>query len=316
MRVHVVGTAISVCLLATACASLPEARPDLPDGKVAATDEQAARYFDRYDETNNAANAERDAEAIATIETGPPLETSLAGYELAEANNAEPPEPYFHTNVSAYSPRFTEYPMWFVATTHINSDENRVAVLALTRESASTEWVVEQDGTLGAVELPEIQLENGATPEPTEQQAGHISTMLEDVYAYLAGDAEPVGVDVSAEGLSSYLDWAENSTIQLEEVTDPEISCSTDTQAEVRVLPTTNGVLGVATARCVLTQSLLEDVPGEMTLGGELSALAPEGGRSVEFVSSHPLVVDVPDEGDAVVYAGSWRWSDVTMSAD
>jgi hypothetical protein len=51
-----------------------------------------------------------------------------------------------------------------------------------------------------------------------------------------------------------------------------------------------------------------------MTLGGELSALAPEAGRSVEFVSSHPLVVHVPEDGDAVVHAGSWRWADVTMS--
>jgi hypothetical protein len=149
-----------------------------------------------------------------------------------------------------------------------------------------------------------------------DSQAGRVTTVLEEVYAYLAGGAEPVGVDVSAEGLSTYLDWAENSTIQLDEVTDPEISCSTDTQAEMRVLPTTDGVIGVATGRCSVRQSLLEDVPGEMTLGGELSALAPEAGRSVEFVSSHPLVVHVPEDGNGVIYAGSWQWADVTMSAE
>lgn len=316
MRTHVVGAAMAACLLVAGCASLPESRPDVPGGKVGATDEQAQRLFNRYDEVNNAANADRDAEAIATIETGPLLETSLTGYELAAANGTEPPEAYYHTDVSAYSPRFTEYPMWFVATSRINGDPDRVAVLALGRESASAEWLVEQGGTLGQVELPEIRLEDGAAPETTDEQAGRVATLVEEVYGYLASGEEPAGADVSAEGLSSYREWVENSTIQLEEVTDPEISCRSDDQAEIRVLPTTDGVLGLATGRCVLRQALREDIPGEMTLGGELAALAPEAGRSVEFISSHPLAVHAPDDGDAVVHAGNWRWADVTMSAD
>ena len=316
MRIRVLVAALSGCLLAAGCAAVPEARPELPEGKVAVTNEQAARFFNRYDETNNAANAERDAQAIATIETGPALEASLTGYELATANNAESPDAYYHTNVSAYSPRFTEYPMWFVATSQINNDPSRSAVVAVTRESASAEWVVEQGGTLGEADLPDIRLDNGAIAEATDEQAGRVVALLEDAYDYLAGGDAPAGVDVSAESLSSYRDWAENSTIQLEEVTAPEITCSTDGQAEVRVLPTSDGVLGVATGGCVLRQALRDDVPGEMTLGGELSVLAPEPGRSVEFISSHPLVVHAPDDGEAAIYAGGWRWADVTMSAD
>ncbi|HSJ60253.1 MAG TPA: hypothetical protein VK895_03405, partial [Jiangellaceae bacterium] len=77
MRIRVLVAAVSGCLVAAGCAAVPEARPELPDGKVAATNEQATRFFDRYDETNNAANAERDARSIATIETGPVLEASL-----------------------------------------------------------------------------------------------------------------------------------------------------------------------------------------------------------------------------------------------
>ncbi|HEX6338738.1 MAG TPA: hypothetical protein VFZ85_17425 [Jiangellaceae bacterium] len=315
MRIRVLAVALSGSLLAGGCAAVPQARPELPDGKVAATNEQATRFFNRYDETNNTANAERDVQAITTIEAGPALEASLTGYELATANNAEPPEAYFHTDVSAYSPRFTEYPMWFVATAQINNDPNRTAVLAVMRESASAEWVVEQGGTLGEADLPDIRLEDGAIAEATGEQQGRVAALLEDAYSYLAGGDAPAGADVGAESLSSYRDWAENSTIQLEEVTAPEITCSTDSQAEVRVLPTTDGVLGVATGRCVLSQTLRDDVPGEMTLGGELSALAPEPGRSVEFVSSHPLVVHAPDDGEAVVYAGGWRWADVTISA-
>lgn len=316
MRIRVLMAALSGCLLAAGCAAVPEARPELPDGKVAATSDQAARFFNRYDETNNAANADRDAQAIATIETGPVLEASLTGYLLATANAAEPPEAYYHTNVSAYSPRFTEYPMWFVATAQINNDPSRSAVLAVTRESASAEWVVEQGATLGEADLPDIRLDNGAIGEATDEQEARIATLLEDAYSFLAGGDAPAGVDVSAEGLSSYRDWTENSTIQLEEVTAPEITCGTDGQAEVRVLPTTDGVLGVATGRCVLRQALRADVPGEMTLGGELSVLAPEPGRSVEFISSHPLVVHAADDGEAAIYAAGWRWADVTMSAD
>ena len=308
--------ALSTGVLAAGCAAVPEARPELADGKVAATNEQAARFFGRYDETNNGANVDGDAQAIATIETGPALEASLTGYELATANNTEPPEAYYHTDVAAYSPRFTEYPMWFVATTQINSDPSRRAVLAVTRESAAAEWVVEQGGTLGEVDLPDIRLEEGATAEATAEQEGRVAELLEVAYGYLAGGTAPTGADVSAEGLSSYREWTQNSTIRLEEVTPPEVTCSTDGQAAVRVLPTTDGVLGIATGRCVLRQALRDDIPGEMTLGGELSVLAPEPGRSVEFVSSHPLVVHAPDDGDATIYAAGWRWADVTVSAD
>lgn len=314
MKIHTIGALLAGCLLAAGCASIPEARPEVPAGKVAATNEQAAGFLSRYDEVNNAANVDRDTDAIATVETGPLLETSLTSYELAEANAAEPPSPYYHTDVAAYSPRFTEYPMWFVATSRINSDPNRIAVLTVSRESAADEWLVEQGGALGAAELPEIRVEAGGTSEVPGAQAGRVARALDNVNGYLAGGEEPIGVDVSADGLATFRDWTQNSTIQLEEVTEPEVTCQTDEQSEVRMLPTTDGVLGIATARCVIRQSLRDDVPGEMTLGGELSALAPEAGRSVEFVSSHPLVVHVPEDGDAVVHAGSWRWADVTMS--
>lgn len=314
MRIRIGCAAVAVGALLASCASVPEERAELPAGKPAVNDEQAGRVFDRYDEVNNAANASRDAEAIAEVEAGPVLETSVTGFQLAEANDDGPPDPFYHTDAAAYSPRFEAYPMWFVATSQINSDPSRIAVLALTRDGANGEWIVEQVANLGDVELPPIRREHGATPEATPEQVGRVTTVLEQVHEYLAGGDPPEGADFTVEGLDTYRTWSEESTIQLDEVTAPEVNCETDERAEVRVLPTEDGVLGVATARCTLAQSVDEDVPGEMTLGGELSVLAPEPGRTVEFISSHPLVVSVPDAGVPQVFSGGWRWADVTMS--
>lgn len=316
MRMRATCAAIVAGLVLAGCASMPESRPEPPDGKVAVTDQQAARVFDRYDGVNNAANAELDAEAIATVEADPLLETSVTGFLLAEAGEDAPAEPYYHTDVVGYSPRFDGYPLWFVATARINDDPGRITVHSLSRESANGEWIMEQAANLGDVDLPPIRLVDGETPAATGDQVSGVTAALEQAYAYLAGGDAPDGVDVTAEGLASYRTWAEESTIQLDEVTEPEISCQTDGRAEVRVLPAEDGVLGLATARCILRQSVQEDVPGDMTLGGELSVLAPESGRTVEFVSSHPLVVVVPDTGDAEVFSGGWRWSEVTMLAD
>jgi hypothetical protein len=307
---------LAASVVLAGCASMPESRPESPSGKVAVTDAQASRVFARYDEVNNAANADLDSEAIETIEAGPLLESSLTAFRLAEASDDEPAEPYYHTDTVGYSPRFDEYPMWFVATTRINSDPGRITVLSLTRESANDEWVAEQAANLGGVELPAITLVDGATLAPSDDQVRRVTEVLGQTQAYLSGGDAPAGVDVSSEGLTSYRSWAEDSTIQLDEVGAPEISCETDDRVEVRVLPTDTGALGVATVRCVLQQSVLEDVPGEMTLGGELSVLAPDPGRTVEFISSHPLVVVVPDTGDAEVLSGGWRWADVVMSPE
>lgn len=316
MRLRVGCGVLAAGVVLAGCAAVPESRPELPDGKTAATEEQAARVFDRYDEVNNAANMEGDPGAIETVETGPLLETSATGYRLAEANEDEPAEPYYHTNAVPYSPRFESYPMWFVATTRINSDPAQVSVQSLTRDSSNGEWLVEQSANLGDVDLPAIRLDDGAIADVTQEQVAGVTAVLGQAHEYLAGADAPAGLDLATEGLDSYRTWTEESTIQLEEVTPPEISCETDDRAELRVVPTVDGVLGVATARCVLRQAVREDVPGEMTLGGDLSVLAPEPGRTVEFISSHPLVVAVPDSGTAQVFSGGWRWADVTMSPE
>lgn len=316
MTVRATCVVLAAGVALAGCASVPETRPEAPDGKVAVTDEQAVRVFARYDEVNNAANAELDTDAMATIEADPLLETSLTGFRLAETSGDDPPDPYYHTDAVGYSPRFTGYPMWFIATTRINSDPGRVTVLSLTRDSANDEWVAQQAANLGDVELPAITRADGATPDPGDEQVRGVTEVLAQAQEYLAGADAPTGVDVSAEGLTSYRDWAQESTIQLDEVGAPEIQCETDERAEVRVLPTETGALGVATLRCVVEQSVLDEVPGEMTLGGELSVLAPEPGRTVQFISSHPLVVVVPDTGDAEVLSGGWRWADVVMSPE
>ncbi len=301
-------------MLAAGCVSMPEERTPLPEGKVAVTPQQAAGVLDRYDEVSNDATMKRDADAVATVETGPMLQTSRTSYRLAEANGEAPADPFYHTDVKAFAPRFEEYPMWFVSVSRVNSDPERIAVQALTRESAISEWLVEQSAMVGAAELPGIRQVNGAIAEVTDEQAEAVDAVLEQVYAYLAGGEAAADLDLAIDGLDSYRTWSEESTIQLEEVTEPTVSCETDDRAAVRLLPTETGVLGVATAVCTLEQSLREDVSGEMTLGGDLSALAPEAGRRVEFISSHPLVVSVPDSGPAEVFSGGWRWADVTMS--
>ncbi|MFW6092284.1 MAG: hypothetical protein ACODAF_10380 [Actinomycetota bacterium] len=314
MRLRAAMAAVLGGALLAGCVSMPESRTAEPQGKIAVTQQQAVQVYERYDQVNNEASAKRDADAAATVQADPVLQTSRTSYRLAEASDEEPPDPFYHTGVRAFSPRFEEYPMWFVAVSRVNDNAEQVAVQVLGRESATSEWLVEQSAMLGAAELPGIRRVDGAIADVTGEQAAAVEGVLGRVYEYLAGGEAPEDLDLALDGLESYRTWSQDSTIQLEEVTDPSISCATDDRAEVRVLPTEDGVLGVATARCALEQSLREDVSGEMTLGGDLSALAPEEGRRVEFVSSHPLVVSVPDDGPVEVFSGGWRWADVTMS--
>jgi hypothetical protein len=312
MRAAWLVAATAVGVVVSGCASVPDDRPDdLPEGKAAVSEEQAAAALGRYDEIANTARAEGDEEALEAVESGVLLETSMTSYVLAEARDDEPENSFRHTDVRGYSPRFTEYPMWFVSASTIDNDPGRVAVQVLTRESSSSEWIVEQAAGLGSVELPEIAATDGEFVEPGEAEMTRVPEVLDQVANYLSGADAEDGVDLS--GLDNYREWVTERTINEEQVTSPSVSCERDERAELRVVPTEDGVLAVVTMSCTIEQSIEETIDATMSLGGDLAALAPEEGRRVEFRSSHPVVVSLPDAGAPEVFSGGWRWAEVTM---
>ncbi|HEX6195928.1 MAG TPA: hypothetical protein VFZ37_08460 [Jiangellaceae bacterium] len=310
-RTSAAVVAAAVGLLVAGCASAPESRPaDLPPGKTAATDEQATDALNQFAAATATANAEFSAEPLAGMVSEPLLETTETSLALAEATGEEPVGPFLHAAVNAYSPRFTEYPTWFLSTSLIDNDPSRVSVQVMTREDPSTDWFVEHSVGLGAAVLPEIS-ETGEVPEATDEQAARVDDVLQQVLGHLETGEDLEGLDLS--GFGNYRDWVENSTIQQEQVTDPAVSCAVDDRVPVRSIGTVDGVLGVALLSCTITQQIRETIDATMSLGGELAELAPETGRRVEFVSSHPLVVSVSEDGTADAYSGGWRWARVTM---
>jgi hypothetical protein len=294
----------------TGCASVPESRPtDLPSGKTAVTDEQATVALDAFAQATAAANESFDAEPLAGMLAEPLQQTTATSLQLAEARDEQAVGPFLHAAVQGYSPRFTEYPTWFLSTSLIDNDPGRVSVQVMTRESPSAEWVVEHSVGLGAAVLPEISLTGEVTPA-TDEQTASVDGVLQQVLSYLQGE-DVAGLDLS--GFGNYREWVDASTIQQEQVSDPAVTCAVDDRVPVRSVDTVDGVLGVALLTCTITQQIRETIDATMTLGEPLSTLAPETGRRVEFVSSHPLVVSVSDDGTTDVYSGGWRWTSVTM---
>jgi hypothetical protein len=311
MTTRVVVSGAAAALVLGGCASMPESRPDdLPNGKPAVTDQQAARVMTEFDELTNAANSQYDDELLEDILAEPLLETSQTSLVLAEAREDEPGSPFFHTNVRGISPRFTEYPMWFLARSTIDNDPGRISVEVLSRESATSEWIVEQSAGLGAVTLPEFDAAGNATTEAAEADIAQIEELLEQVASYLEGE-DVDDLDLSA--FDNYREWVENSTIDEPQVTSPDVSCERDERVTLRALGTSDGALGMAAVTCTITQEIQETIDATMSLGGELAALAPDPGRRVVFVSSHPVVVTTSAAGSAELFSGGWRWSDVTM---
>jgi len=301
---------VAASVLVAGCASVPESRPsDLPSGKTAVTDEQATSALDGFAEATAAANESFDVEPLADILVEPLQQTAATSLQLDAASDEPAVGPFLHAAVRGYSPRFTEYPTWFLSTSLIDNNPGRVSVQVMTRESPSAEWIVEHSVGLGAAALPEIS-ETGEVTEASDEQAAGVAGVLEQVLSYLQGE-EVEGLDLS--GFSNYREWVDTSTIQLEQVTTPEVTCAVDDRVPVRSVDTVDGVLGVALLTCTITQQIQETIDATMTLGEPLSTLAPETGRRVEFVSSHPLVVAVNDDGTTDVNSGGWRWTRVTM---
>ncbi|WP_129668092.1 hypothetical protein [Phytoactinopolyspora endophytica] len=296
-----IGTG-SVLVLA-GCAELPgDADGEAHTAVAAVTPQAADDFFAYYTETNNTANAEQDPELIATVETGPLLTSSQMSYQVQQAQDRDPIEPFTVAPQHIAGPEFDAYPMWFVALAEPESEEAGPAYYLVTREDAASPWQAELSVyPPNDAEPVRPVIDDGTAAIADEDSAARGEEVLEAVVAYAETGEEPDGVDLSGGGgLASLPEQGIEITEGPQDRVTAERDCSLHGD-DVRWLASESGAMALAAVSC--TQDVTLDEDYTITLDGDGYGTIPGDTRLTEMTITHGVsfVVEVDDDGSATV---------------
>lgn len=190
-----VVVALVAALLLGACGVVPRERAETPDVKVAATQEQIESVLERYRDVRRTAASLLDAKPLSTVESGPVLAIDSGSFELAQRLGSDRAGTETDIDIlQAATPRFAEYPLWFMAEVRDPVGEvNRVHVFE--RERASDPWfLVASPETARTTELPELRRRDGhALTVPPDSDTGMPMSPQAAADAYAAALSDPTG---------------------------------------------------------------------------------------------------------------------------
>ncbi|AYY12238.1 hypothetical protein EF847_05470 [Actinobacteria bacterium YIM 96077] len=288
------------------CAELPgEADHEAHTTVAAVTPEAAAAFFEHYTEVNNEANAEQDAELIASVETGPLLTSSQMGYEVQQAQDGDPIEPFTVEPSLIAAPEFDSYPMWFFAASEPEGDAGGSYHL-VTREDAASPWKAALSTYPPAeADVPLPETDDGVATIADDSTAEQGMEVLDALVTYAEDGEEPDGIDLAdAGGVNGLPDHGLEIVEGPEDPVTVEQNCSLRND-DVRWLATDGGALALATIACTQDVSLEDDFSltlesdGYGTLPGDTPLTAMTLTHGVTFL------VAVNDDGSAAVYGES-----------
>ncbi|PSK92988.1 hypothetical protein CLV30_13114 [Haloactinopolyspora alba] len=309
-RVSVLAGLLGTGVLVTGCAQVPEQidNGDRVMSVQAITGDGADEFFAHYTEANNTANAERDRELLATIETGTLLETSRFSYEEQETQGEEPWEPFTVTPSSVAAPRLTEYPLWSFVTTE-SDDGDGTSWYYLTRADAATPWrarlAVHPESD---VDVPAPSIADGAAVVADDEAAEQGMAVLDELAAFAETGTEPEGVDLANAGGVSRLP---EHGLQLDDAPAGfgtfDRSCTVRNTDHVRWLTTEFGVMTLASIEC--TQTMNANTGYRVTIDGDGLGTIPGGAEIVgsSITQSVSFILSVDSDGRATVVGGRMR---------
>ncbi|WP_328990037.1 hypothetical protein OG394_27735 [Kribbella sp. NBC_01245] len=144
-------------LSATSCSAVPETDTALVLSRPAVTPEAARGEVRRYNEVFNAAARTRDVSVLPTIEGGPLLVQSQASFRVGKALRKPVVPPFFYSQPLISAPDYTGYPMRFVVSSGLSSDQKVRQLGVWQRENAGSPWLVTHSvRPPAAMQLPDL----------------------------------------------------------------------------------------------------------------------------------------------------------------
>lgn len=308
-----VATVSAVAL--TGCATPP--RPldiDDPSTMVAATHDQAKRFFTGYNDALDAAATAQDASALDTVATGSALAMAAFGVDAQKATQAQAPQPATATPAWVAAPELEGYPLWFVASTDSGNGTTTRYVVA--RDEPTTPWRAVTKVELAAgMDAPAPTTTEGVATVATGPAVERGGPILTALLAYAESGTAPEDVDVTAAG--------DLANLHTQGYSVAETGADFGTQTRKCVLADTRAVhwltsdAGAVTIASITCTQVLALAPGYWFTTPEAWGTIPGG---VDLVSSTisqtvSFVLEVADDGTATVVGSPMRPVAMTYTA-
>lgn len=318
-RVRVLLGLGSAGAVVAGCAQIPDQvdESDRTMSVEAVTAEAADGFFEHYSQTNNEANANRDSELLATVESGTLLETSRFGYAAQAVQGDDPLEPVSLTPSTVAAPRLDEYPLWSFVSAESDDSETESWYL-VTRADAASPWRAElavqpESGT----EITAPSTKNGSTVVADDETAAQGRAVLDDLVAFAETGTEPDGVDLGdAGGLNRLPEHGLRLGDAPDEFGSFDRSCTAPDSDQVHWLKTDFGAMSLAAIEC--TQTMRTNPGYSVTIDDEgLGTLAPGAQIATSSITqSVSFALSVDDNGSATVIGARMRPTAMEFSED
>ena len=300
---RIAGVVIPAIALVAGCAALPEQVDTSSPTLLAATADQNESFFAAYTEVNNEANAAQDPELLAAIETGPLLEASTFGFQIERAQGIEPADPFTVTPTALASPRFAEYPLFYLATATTGDDGT--SHYLLTRPTATQPWRAAATVTVSDEQPFDLVAAVSSTPTVADADSADAGLAALDVVREYAETGEaPEGLDAEAAGSLADLNrLGYSADPNAEGIASLTRTCEVAEAVEDAWLTTDSGVMTIATATC--TQELQTDEGYWFTPDADYGTIS--GGTDITettVTGTVPFIARVSDDGAVVVHGG------------
>ncbi|GAA1402493.1 hypothetical protein [Oerskovia paurometabola] len=272
----------------------------------------ATTVFASLTATRNAANAARDAGALASIETGPVLRSSAFALAAQTAQAAAPVAPHTSVPGTLAAPEAGTAD-WFYSLRAQGdpaaSDGEFVETTLFTRASADAPWLLAyQLATDPAVALPQPVLVGGSAVEPDDGTRARGDAALDDVLAYARSGTAAATLDVThADQLATaHTQGFPVADLSAESGTEDR-SCAYEAPAAAW-LASTDGIFALASVECTqsvtLTGGWTAPTPTSSTLG-----TVPPGSRLSAWTVTQTvtILVEVHDDGTSRVVGSRLR---------
>ncbi len=154
------GLAVAVALTAatlSACGAVPQPRRDVAL-EQSANPSDVAEILAQYREVRNTAIRLLDPKPLSIVETGPVLAIDTGSFDVAQRLSRTQPEDERQLEISRIeTPRFTQYPLWFMVTAF--DPASRVDVVQIfERQTPVDPWLlVAAPQTLPSTKLPGLR---------------------------------------------------------------------------------------------------------------------------------------------------------------
>jgi hypothetical protein len=305
LKRHVGAVPIAAGLVTLAgCASIPET-VDREDAETvpAATTAQIEDFFTKYTKTNNAANAEFDADLISAVEGGALLAASEFSYAEAQAQGLDPIEPFAIGASTTARPTLDAYPMWYLAADEWDGETEGSTHYLVTRQDPTSPWLAMLSVSVsGDIDTPQPLLRDGRAQLADASVVETAGDIFGKLTAFAESGDEPDGIDVSnAVGMGGVNGLGIHVSGFSDDMGTVSIDCAVDEPDTVNWLATADGgAVAMASLSCTqlveLNDGLLFQV-GEPygTIPGDIDLSGTSAEASVSFI------IGIDADGSATV---------------